>query len=201
MKALWTVFRKELIDAFRDRRTVLVAFVVLPVAVPLILAGMSALGARKQSEKLESTLVLPVVGAEYAPNLVTWLGSNNVEIIDPPADAEAKVRSQQYEVIVRIGADFSDNWHAGRPAPVELIYDSSRPLQSGTTVARVRGLLQAYDRQVGMLRLIARLVGGWTGATLAGTRKSWCHLYGPALLPQAGVSIGMALVNWAARKK
>jgi sodium transport system permease protein len=39
---------------------------------------------------------------------------------------------------------------------VELIFDSSRPLQSGTTIARVRGLLAAYDRQVGTLRLIAR---------------------------------------------
>ena len=156
MKALWTVFRKELIDAFRDRRTVIVAFVVLPVVVPLILAGMSALGAQKQTEKLESTLVLPVVGAEYAPNLVKWLGSNNVQVVDPPADADAQVRSQQYEVILEIASDFDADWRSGRPAGVELIFDSSRPLQSGTTVARIRGLLQAYDRQVGMLRLIAR---------------------------------------------
>jgi sodium transport system permease protein len=39
---------------------------------------------------------------------------------------------------------------------VELVYDSSRPLQSGTTVARLRALLGAYGQQVGTLRLIAR---------------------------------------------
>ena len=62
MSAWWTVFRKEWLNALRDRRMVLVSFVVMPLAVPLILAGMSAIGARKQVEKLESTLELPVAG-------------------------------------------------------------------------------------------------------------------------------------------
>jgi Kef-type K+ transport system membrane component KefB len=44
------------------------------------------------------------------------------------------------------------------------------------------------------LRVIARLLGGWVGASLAREPKPLRHLYGPALLPQAGVSIGMALI-------
>ena len=39
MRALWVVLRKELLDAFRDRRMVLVAFLLMPLAVPLMLAG------------------------------------------------------------------------------------------------------------------------------------------------------------------
>jgi sodium transport system permease protein len=39
---------------------------------------------------------------------------------------------------------------------VELVFDSSRPIQSGATINRVRGLLEAYDREVGTLRLVAR---------------------------------------------
>ncbi|RBI86343.1 cation:proton antiporter [Rhodosalinus halophilus] len=44
------------------------------------------------------------------------------------------------------------------------------------------------------LRIAARLGGGWLGARLGGApaRERW--LYGPALLPQAGVAVGMALV-------
>jgi hypothetical protein len=70
VSAWWVVLRKELLDAFRDRRMVVVALVVMPLAVPLILAGMSALGTQRQVEKLESTLELPVIGTEHAPNLV-----------------------------------------------------------------------------------------------------------------------------------
>ncbi len=55
-----------------------------------------------------------------------------------------------------------------------------------------------------ILRTIARLVGGYCGARLGGLPRRQAHWYGPALLPQAGVAVGMALVageqfpNWAA---
>jgi sodium transport system permease protein len=156
VSALWTIFRKELLDAFRDRRIVLVAFVIMPLAIPLVFAGMSAVGARKQAQQLEGELELPVVGAAVAPNLVLWLGSQNVRVIEPPADVDAAVREQQYAVILRIDPRYGEDWRAGRPARLELVYDSSRPLDTGTTVARVQGLLERYGSTVGALRLVAR---------------------------------------------
>lgn len=45
-----------------------------------------------------------------------------------------------------------------------------------------------------VLRTVARLAGGWAGASLAGLPRVERHWMGPALLPQAGVAIGMALV-------
>jgi len=156
MSAWSVVLRKELLDAFRDRRMVIVALVIMPLAVPLILAGMSALGMKRQVEKLEGTLDLPVIGAEHAPNLVAWLRSNDVEVRPPPPDPDRAVREQEAEVVLRIDAGFAEEWRAGRPAPVELVFDSSRPLQSGATIARTRALLEAYARQVGALRLVAR---------------------------------------------
>jgi sodium transport system permease protein len=156
MSAWWTVMRKELLDAFRDRRMVMVAFVVMPLAVPLLLAGLSSIGTKRQTEKLEKTLELPVVGAEHAPNLVAWLGTNDVRVIAPPADPDAAVRQQDHEVVLRIDPQFGADWRAGRPAAIELIYDSSRPMQSGATISRMRALLGGYSQQVGTLRLIAR---------------------------------------------
>lgn len=156
MRALWVILRKELLDAFRDRRMVLVAFVVVPLAIPLVLAGTSSLGVRKQSQQLESTLELPVAGAAIAPNLVAWLGSQNVRVTAPPADVDAAVREQEYAVVLRIDPRFAADWRAGRPAGVEIVYDSSRPLDTGTTVGRVERLLAGYSQTVGTLRLVAR---------------------------------------------
>ena len=45
-----------------------------------------------------------------------------------------------------------------------------------------------------LLRIAARLAGGWLGGWLAGAPARERKLYGPALLPQAGVAVGMALV-------
>ena len=44
------------------------------------------------------------------------------------------------------------------------------------------------------LRVLARIVSGELGARLGRVPKRERHLYGPALLPQAGVAVGMALV-------
>jgi len=45
-----------------------------------------------------------------------------------------------------------------------------------------------------LLRTVARLLCGWVGAGMAGTPLLERPWYGPALLPQAGVAIGMALI-------
>lgn len=44
------------------------------------------------------------------------------------------------------------------------------------------------------LRVLARFIGGQAGAWLASVPGPEGRLYGPALLPQAGVAVGMALV-------
>jgi sodium transport system permease protein len=156
MRAAWTVFVKELLDAFRDRRMLLVSFLLMPLAVPLILAGMSALGAQRQAAQLEGLLSLPVAGAERAPILVAWLGEHDVEVVAAPDDVESAVRTQRNDVVLRIDEGYGADWRAGKPARVELVYDGSRPVQNGATIARVRALLQGYSGEVGTLRLIAR---------------------------------------------
>jgi Kef-type K+ transport system membrane component KefB len=45
-----------------------------------------------------------------------------------------------------------------------------------------------------VLRTVARIVGGWLGATLGGSPLQERRWFGPAMLPQAGVAVGMALV-------
>lgn len=45
-----------------------------------------------------------------------------------------------------------------------------------------------------VLRVVARLIGGFVGAKLGGVPAQEAWWYGPALLPQAGVAVGMALV-------
>lgn len=44
------------------------------------------------------------------------------------------------------------------------------------------------------LRIVGRLAGGWAGAWLSGAPAGWRPWFGTALLPQAGVALGMALI-------
>ena len=45
-----------------------------------------------------------------------------------------------------------------------------------------------------VLRVLGRIIGGWAGAVLVGAGPPERYWIGPALLPQAGVAVGMALV-------
>ncbi|MEP2715671.1 cation:proton antiporter [Pseudophaeobacter sp.] len=45
----------------------------------------------------------------------------------------------------------------------------------------------------GLFRILGRVFGGWIGGAAAKAPKTERHLYGAAMLPQAGVAIGMAL--------
>src|SRR5690606_17254271 len=112
--------------------------------------------------QLESTLELPVVGAGHAPNLVSFLKGRNIDPVDPPANPDRSVRDQDYDVVLKIGPDFGEQWRGSRPAELELIYDSSRQ-DSQIPVNRVRGLLHEYSRTVGVLRGINRGVSPEAG--------------------------------------
>ncbi|MBY6202254.1 cation:proton antiporter [Maritalea mobilis] len=63
-------------------------------------------------------------------------------------------------------------------------------------VLEVEGLvhLGALGAAYVCLRIAARLLGGWIGGRMAGLDATECRWIGPALMPQAGVAVGMALV-------
>lgn len=155
MRTLFTVARKELVDLFRDRRTVLLGLLMGPILLPALILGMGSLAESKARTQLEETLKLPVIGAAHAPNLVAYLDSQNITTQPPPGDPDAQVRAQAFEVILKISPEFGEDWRESRSAAVELIYDSSRR-DSDIPVQRVRKALEQYSATVGTLRVVSR---------------------------------------------
>jgi len=155
MNLLLAIVRKELVDLFRDRRTVMLGLFMGPLLMPALILAMGALAEKRARTQLESTLELPVIGAELAPNLIEFLASQNMKILPAPTDPDAAIQRQQFDVILRVTETYPQRWRQSLPADVELIHDSSRrdaeiPLQ------RVTAALQSYGRTAGALRLISR---------------------------------------------
>lgn len=155
MSALMTVFKKELRDMFRDRRTVMISLVFGTLLGPLLMFGMLKLIVNRASTQQEKPLVLPVVGAEHAPNLVNWLRGQNIVIKPAPKNIDAAIADQSEDVILRISPDFGTQWRKSLPAKVELIHDSTRQ-DASIPVDRIESLLQNYGKTAGTLRLLAR---------------------------------------------
>ncbi|KAF1013033.1 MAG: ABC transporter permease protein NatB [Stenotrophomonas maltophilia] len=152
---LITVMRKELRDISRDRRTLALTLLLGPLLYPILLLGMGKLAESRVKTQIEQPLSIPTIGAEHAPNLVRFLAAQGLNTAKAPKDLTVAIRSQEIDVALRISDDFGENWAAGRPALVEVIRDSTRRAGEVPT-ARLQAALQAYNGQVGTLRLMAR---------------------------------------------
>jgi sodium transport system permease protein len=161
-----TVFRKELHDFVRDRRTFLMALLLGPLVYPLLLLGMGKLMEARMSTQLEKPLEIPVIGADYAPNLVAFLATQDIRVKAPPKDLVAAIRSQDEDVALIIAPDFAEDWRAGRPAKVEIVADTTRT-NADVPVERLRAALTGYSRQVGALRMMARGVNPTLAQSMA----------------------------------
>ncbi|MEE4637326.1 MAG: ABC transporter permease [Wenzhouxiangella sp.] len=152
---MMSVFAKEVLDNFRDRRVILNTLILGPLLGPVIFAVMISFMTQQATERMEAPLELPVIGAENAPALIGYLEREGVIIKDPPEDPEGAVRREEEEIVLRIPADFGSAWRAGQPAPLELIADQSLRY-TGTTISRVRGYLNRYAGQISQARLQLR---------------------------------------------
>lgn len=161
----WIVFVKEVRENLRDRRALGMALLYGPLFGPILFAVLTSFIVGKQLEDAEKPLVLAVIGVEQAPNLVAFLQQQGVTLKTAPADAEAAIRTQTEDAILRIPETFAVEWQAGTPAKIELLVDESRQ-QSRATIGRVRALLGSYSGQIARLRLQLRGVDPQLGSPL-----------------------------------
>ena len=154
-RAFLTVFLKEVKENLRDRRTLTSAFLTGPLLGPLMFVMLINITLNRELDKAEKPLPVPVIGAEYAPNLIAALKVGGVVPGAAVADPEQAVRKQEADVVLRIAANYGKAWRKGEPVQVELFYDSSQR-DANTSVERVTQLVEGYARQQGALRLVAR---------------------------------------------
>ena len=109
MKKIFVIFQKELIDNLRDRRSWTTG-IFWALFGPMLLGGMIMLLGNTIRENVEDALVLPVVGAENAPNLIKFLEQQNVDIVPAPDDPEAAVIAGDINVAVIIPEEYSEDF-------------------------------------------------------------------------------------------
>ncbi|MCC8363076.1 ABC transporter permease [Lysobacter sp. A6] len=170
MHSIRTIVMKELLEFVRDRRTLMLALVLGPLLTPAIMLGILTLAETRAKSQIEKPLEVPMVGVERAPNLVAWLAGQGIHRKQFDGDLDTAIRTQVEDVYLRIGDDFSKDWHAGSPALVEIVHDSTRQ-DSEIPVRRIEAALTQYGSQVGALRLLARGMNPSVGAPLAVAHK------------------------------
>jgi sodium transport system permease protein len=167
---MWSVItRKELKDALRDRRA-LAGMLLFPVMGPLMIYFMfnSIIDIAEEA----GDITLPVVGQDYAHDLVDYLDQNGINILplsletpDEPdqafynagqlAEVRTLIRSRQYDYVLVIPPDFDSLIGASRRSNIELHLESTRTKAAPQT-ARISSLIDSWGRETASLRLLAR---------------------------------------------
>ncbi|MCZ6501460.1 MAG: ABC transporter permease [Gammaproteobacteria bacterium] len=152
MHPVTIVFGKEIRDATRDKRALLVAFgfpVLAPVLVYFMMTAIIEL--KMDAEKI----TIPIVGAQNAPAFIQWLEEQDVRLEEFSGDAEQAVRDKEQDLVVIIPGNYQRRLNELRTISIEIVSDGSRTA-SQPTVGRVHNLIRDYNREIASLRLIAR---------------------------------------------
>jgi sodium transport system permease protein len=158
MGQIFTVFRKEVTDNLRDRRTLMSALLFGPLFGPLLFAGMISLTLERSIGESVEALRLPVSGVDNAPSLVQFLKQNNVDIVGlslTMEQARQLIDAGTEDVVLIVPDGYGEALRAGKPAVVQLVSDNANS-NATKSIRRAERLLRAYERQLGALRLLAR---------------------------------------------
>ena len=153
-QAVFTILRKELIDALRDRRTLLTVLISSVLMGPLVLMAISGLVASLESSAEQREVV--VAGLSDAPTLKNYLERQTFTVRAAPADFEAQLRSAKLtDAVVVVPKDFEAALQRGDAPIVEIVADSANQ-RSQASSNRTARLLGGFSRERATLNLAMR---------------------------------------------
>lgn len=140
------VWRKELKDALRDKRSVMAAMsyaffgpLLMAVAFYVLISQLTD----------ESDVEIDITGAEHAPALIQHLQDQGIVEREKPWPAG------QQPIILEISGHWDEHIASAQPAEVILRADFSAQKQR-TEIRRVEQAVASYSRQLGYIRLQMR---------------------------------------------
>ena len=153
-----TVFRKELLDQLRDRRT-LISMVVIPIVLfPLLTIGLGALMGKLLEKARQEKATVMLLGAEHAPALAQRLhATEGIRVVPPAADYAMQISEKKVRAAVEFPEGFEEKLHSGgAETPTVKILHYAGELRSQFALRTLQKVLGDYRDTVVEERLRAR---------------------------------------------
>jgi sodium transport system permease protein len=154
LRAAATVYRKEIRDALRDRRTLLMVLISSVLIGPLVLMAISALVAsfEAQADRRE----VYIAGLADAPTLKNFLERQTSIVREAPGDYESRLRSAEFsDPVLVVPRDFEAALLRGDVPVVEIVADSANQ-RSQAGAKRLAQMLGGFNHERAVLALALR---------------------------------------------
>jgi len=149
MHAILTVFRKELLDHLRDRRSILIAM-IYPLLGPLLLGLLFSFVGSGMRVNDGAPLVVPVRHAESAPDLMRYFERQGATVEPLAGDPTGLVAGGWISFALVLPDRPAADPHAA--TPVRLVGNPSR-FDSIVATGRVIEMMNEYQREMVRQRL------------------------------------------------
>ncbi len=143
------IFKKELTDILRDKRTIL-TMIVIPLALVPVILTLIFKAAQRQQERAEAEEInIALIGADYAPRLAELVAADSQFTIVAgvaEADIESQIRDNSIDGALVIPPHFPDLVDDDQQATLKIYYRSSNTLN--VTAPRLRDAIDTYDDEI-----------------------------------------------------
>lgn len=148
-----TVWKKELTDHLRDKRTATMIFLLSILMGPIVLFGFTQF--ISSMEKKAEAKEVYVLGKENAPQLANFFARQDVTIKEPQSDFRDLIKLGRHDPVLVVPKYFAENFQSGS-VELELVYDDTRADSGSVSIGVLRRLVSGFNNEVVNQRLIAR---------------------------------------------
>ena len=154
-----TVFRKELREMLRDRRSLAVMFGIPLLLYPLVAIGIATLGSQKRDELKSQTAKVYITNAEDVPYLVHLMNGQYTGLtavkLNEGVDPEAALKAGELSAIIEAPPDAEARHVAGEDVELRTRLDRSRTA-TVFVERKLDKMLEDYKKHVIEQRLALR---------------------------------------------
>ncbi len=151
------VFRKELRDALRDKRSLRMAFLP-PLYFVIIFVGMVFFAVSLANDKKiagVNSIPVYVEGEQNLPEFIAWLREQGAVVNVIEAGAYQQVKDKKIDFALIIPEEAKQKRLNGETVPVWLVYDGANQKLS-SSIGFVRSQFYIWNSRVGAVNLMAR---------------------------------------------
>lgn len=154
MKEMLAIYWKEISDAMRDRRTLMMVIFSSLLSVPLLLFIFSTVMSQVESQAVDRSVI--AVNMQDAPSLENYMARQGYVVKAAPANYEEQSRNKELaKPVLIVPAHFEENLASLKKVELEIAYDTSnRSAEMG--LSPLRKLLNGFVQEKAALDLMMR---------------------------------------------
>ena len=155
MRNIWIVYRKELTESLRDRRTLITTFLVPLLIIPVLGAGFTAVMAGVIGKAKKEKPTVMIAGGTDSPGVVAILQKYpRIKALPATPDWKNKIIEKEIRAAVEIPEHFDDELAKGHAGTIKInIYGGE--IKSELAAGNLENYLKEYRDSIATERLEA----------------------------------------------